>query len=90
MQPRPRVPDPSWCEASRHGHQSLTPRSPPHIAFTQVAVQDSREMPFVTWGKTGYMLKEYQETTLSLFHDASRQSRACATDAPQSVVKGYE
>ena len=47
---------PDW----RHGHQSLTPRSPPHIAFTQVAVQDSREMPFVTWGKTGYMLKEYQ------------------------------
>ena len=60
MQPSLRVPDPSWCGASRHGHQSLTPRSPPHIAFTQVAVQDSREMPFVTWGKTGYMLKEYQ------------------------------
>ena len=25
------------------------------MALTQVAVQDSREMPFVTWGKTAYM-----------------------------------
>ena len=32
------------------------------IAFTQIAVQDHREMPFVTWGKTGYMFTMYVDS----------------------------